>query len=492
MDTAFEKQSYMDHKLIWSGGIGGEENAECVVPDSMPDLGVIVDADAVVSLRSKELVNGRLNVQADIAVKILYQPEGENTLRSLSVGISSALTVPACGESECIARVLLRVRSVDGKVINSRKAAVRVELAGMGYCYQKQKMELISGITACDCSTETLSGHQTGYLISDVREKTFVMTDDLALPAGLSDVDAILTQRVTLQTDETDIAGDKLVFRGRACVFLLLQQGESVYPCNYETAFSQIMEVSGEAESSPEVSLMLTGAYFDLPDHSGGKVGMELHLLAQIVCRSRTEFSYLADAYSNQRQLSCEFSESSLCVSQRLFSLTHGSVCTAEIPHGTSDILYVKGNISSVSMAAEGVEISVNLRAVYRCGDGSYGSVSRRVQETIALEPGEGEIMQPLHASVSGTGSSLSAGSVELRAGLSIQMQAQRLSTLRHLSAISVAETPLPDAPSLTLLQCRGDDQLWQLAKTHRSTRAAILDANAGRTEGLLLIPKCR
>ena len=80
METAFEKQAYMDHRLIWSGSIGGEENAECVVPDSMPDLGAIVDTDATLSLRSKELSGGRLSVTADISAKILYQPEGENVL----------------------------------------------------------------------------------------------------------------------------------------------------------------------------------------------------------------------------------------------------------------------------------------------------------------------------------------------------------------------------------------------------------------------------
>lgn len=492
MDTAFEKQSYMDHALIWSGGIGGEENAECVVPDSMPDLGVIVDADAVVSLRSKELVNGRLNVQADIAVKILYQPEGESTLRNLSLSMSSALTAPATAEDDCVARVHLRVRSVEGKVVNSRKAAVRVELAGMGYCYRKQKLELICGISACDCAVETLQERQSGYRISDVREKTFVVTDDLALPAGISDVDSILTQRVALQLDETDIAGDKLVFRGRAIAFLLLRQEERVYPCSYETAFSQIMEISGENTPTPEVSLMLTGAYFDLPDHSGGKIGLELHLLAQVVCRSETEFVYLADAYSNQRRLDCDYSENALCASERLFSLSHSTGCTAELPHGVSEVLYVKGSVGSANIAGEGVEISIHLRAVYRCEDGSFAGVSRRVQETLPLDAEDGEVVQILSASITGTGSSLTAGGLELRAGVSIRLQAQKLFTLRHLSALSVAEEPLPDSPSLTLLHCGGENELWSLAKAHRSTRAAILDANGGRCDGLLLIPKCR
>ena len=151
MDTAFEKQSYMDHRLIWSGSIGGEENAECVVPDSMPDLGVIVDTDAILSLRSKDLSGGRLSVAADISVKILYQPEGQSVLRSLSVSMSSSLTAAVTAEDDCIPLVRLRVRTAEAKLLNSRKASVRIELAGMGYCYQKRKLELVSGVSACAC-----------------------------------------------------------------------------------------------------------------------------------------------------------------------------------------------------------------------------------------------------------------------------------------------------------------------------------------------------
>lgn len=492
MDTAFEKQSYMDHALIWSGSIGGEENAECVVPDSLPDLGSIVDADATVSLRSKELGGGRLNVQADIVVKLVYQPEGENTLRNLSVTIGSVLTAPATAEDDCIAHVLLRVRSVEGKVVNSRKAALRVELAGSACCYQKQRLEPAGGIAQCDCRVETLIAEQSACIVSDVREKTFVLTDDLALPTGLDEVECILTQRVAPEIEEVEFAGNKMIFRGRARTFLLLRGESGIYPCHYESAFSQIMELEADSEPSPEITLTLTGAYFDLPDHSGGKIALELHLLAQVVCRGRVEFSYLADAYSNQRALKTVFSDTPLCASQRLFSLRPELGCVAECPREAADIVYAKAVVSSANLTAEGAELSVNLRAVYRCSDGSYGFVSRRVQETVAVEAEEGEVLRIVRVAARSATASVASGGIELHASLELFLQAQRLSTLHHITDIAVEEQPLAEMPSLTLLYSDGEDELWRLAKTHRSTRAAILEANGGRAEGLLLIPKCR
>lgn len=492
MDTAFEKQSYMDHRLIWSGSIGGEENAECVVPDSMPDLGVIVDTDAILSLRSKDLSGGRLSVAADISVKILYQPEGQSVLRSLSVSMSSSLTAAVTAEDDCIPLVRLRVRTAEAKLLNSRKASVRIELAGMGYCYQKRKLELVSGVSACACAVETLAESSTACLISDVREKTFVLTDDFTLPAGLDDVEAILTQRVTLTTDDMEFADDKLVFRGRACSFLLLRQEENVYPCSYESSFSQIMEISGDVEPAPEITLALTGAYFDMPDHSGGKIGMELHLLAQVVCRKKAELCYVADAYSNQRVLKTEFSETALCCRQRDAVVRHSISCTAKAPREIGDILFARGSVSSAVMGEDGIDLSVNLRAVYRRSDGGYGCISRRVQETVAVESGEGESLCISGAAVTNVFSAVSAGGIDLRASVELHLQAQCLSTLRHLSGLEAEDDRLPDAPSVTLLRCAGEDELWQLAKTHRSTRAAILEANGGRSEGLLLIPKCR
>lgn len=492
MDTAFEKQSYMDHKLIWSGAIGGEENAECVVPDSMPDLGVILDAEAVLSLRSKELGGGRLTVQADIAVKLLYQPEGESVLRSLSVNMSSSLTAPATAEDDCMALVRLRVRSVEGKIVNSRKAAVRVELTGMGYCYRKERLELIGGVTASDTGVETLCARQMTSLVSDVREKTFVVTDDIPLPAALDEVDGILSQRVMLRTDETEFAGDKLVFRGRAFCFLLLQREDGVFPCSYEAAFSQIMEIEGETECAPEIILSLTGAYFDLPDHSGGKLGLELHLLAQVVCRRQAELAYVADAYSNRRRIEPVFGENVLCSEQRPLSLRHTVSCTADAPHDAGDILFAKGRVSSVSVCDEGVEVSVNFRAVYRRADGGYGCVSRRVQEVVPALPEEGEMLLACGAFIENVFSTVGANGIELRASVELDLRAQRMTTLSHLTGLAIGEEPLPDVPSLTLLRCGGEEELWPLAKAHRSTCAAIREANDGRCEGLLLIPKCR
>lgn len=492
MDTAFEKQSYMDHRLIWSGAIGGEENAECVVPDSLPDLGVIVDVEAILSLRSKELGGGRLTVQADIAVKLLYQPEGGTTLRSLSVSMNSSLTAPVTAEDDCMALVRLRVRSVEGKIVNSRKAAVRVELSGMGYCYCKQRLELIGGVTARDGSVETLCAKHTACLVSDVREKTFVLTDDFPLPAALDEVDGILSQWVTLRTDETEFAGDKLVFRGRAFCFLLLQREERMYPCSFETAFSQIMEIDGDAECAPEIYLALTGAYFDLPDHSGGKLGLELHLLAQVISRRQVELCYIADAYSNRQRIEPVFGQCDLCSDHRQQLLRHTMSCTVEAPREVGEILFAKGRVSSAAVCEEGIELSMNFRAVYRRSDGGYGCVNRRVQEIVPVQKKADETILPSGAFVENVFSTAGANGIELRAAIEVVLRMQRSTALSHLTGLTVEDEALPDTPSLTLLRCGGAEELWSLAKAHRSTCAAIREANDGRCEGLLLIPKCR
>ena len=77
MEAKLKKNSISCYKSVYSASFSREETAESVVPDVFPDICQILDTDAVVMLRSKEVEQGRLCLTGIIEIAVLYLPDGE-------------------------------------------------------------------------------------------------------------------------------------------------------------------------------------------------------------------------------------------------------------------------------------------------------------------------------------------------------------------------------------------------------------------------------
>lgn len=493
MDKALKKDTYMNYQMLWSGSIGGETSAECIVPDSMPDVGTLVDAEATLSIRSKETESGRIRATTELNIKILYQPEEGGMLQSLPLSLSCdvSASVPEA-DTNCHSIVKLRVRNLDAKALNSRKISLHAELSGSAMCLCRQELSIVREIDCPGLSLETLEQSIENCVIADAKEKTFVLTEDYSLPAGCEAVDRILMQRVQLSVDGSDFISGKLVFRGRARVFLLLACGEELYPCSYESEFSQVMEAGGSGSPAPEISLMLTGAYFDLPEHSSGKITAELHILAQVVCSNVEEVNYIADLYSNQKALEPVMQESRFCTQARDITLVKSLSSSAELPPDAVSVLYAKAIPGSISAEETGIQISVSVKAIYKRSDGSSGSCSLRLKDVLQWDAQDGERLNILSVNTGDCYASVVGGRLEARVSVEVFARACSEISVSCVSDVQELESSLPEMPSVTLRRVDKSNDLWTLAKTYRSSRSAILAANGGREEGLLLIPKAR
>ncbi len=493
MDIAYQKQTYLNYALCWSGGIGGESIAECVVPDSMPDVGAIVDCDAILSIRSKETESGRIRAATELSAHILYQPEDGGALRSLPLTMSCELSASAAElDTNCYCQLRLRLRSLDARVINSRKLSLHAEISGQAACYRRQELTLVHSVSSALLSLQTQTKSADICMLSDLREKTFVITAEQALPIGCEASESILLQRVRLLHDSSEFVGEKLVFRGRAQVFLLLSAENEPQICSFECEFSQVMELEGDNEPSPSLSLLLTGAYFDLPEHGSGKISCELHILAQAAARKEVELNYIADIYSNQIQLEPIRNTERFIACVREYESEHTLCQRCEWPTDAKKLLYLHPLISSISAEGESFAVSLSVKAVYLRNDGTFGCTNLRLKEKLALNTEEGENAIQFSAMPGEAILSIGGDGAELRMPLQLQLTLSKTLELSHVAAVSDSAEPWPPMASLTLLRATGSDELWSLAKEHRSTCEAIRAANKGRGEAFLLVPRER
>ena len=129
MELMFESKSADFLREVIFDTISQEETAETIVPDSYPDVEQVLDTFASTVLRGKDYRNGSVSISGGIHAGVIYNPEDQSAPRALHfyIPFTVKLEHEAITEATRIC-VDCRVRSVDARIMNSRKVMIRVNL----------------------------------------------------------------------------------------------------------------------------------------------------------------------------------------------------------------------------------------------------------------------------------------------------------------------------------------------------------------------------
>ena len=107
-----------------------EETAELIVPDIYPDVRAVVDASAICCLRDQEVTNGSFSAAGAFQTTVLFTAEetGEVCVQDAWLPFSVRMNRDEI-VSGSFGMADLRIRSVDARILNSRKLLVRVSYA---------------------------------------------------------------------------------------------------------------------------------------------------------------------------------------------------------------------------------------------------------------------------------------------------------------------------------------------------------------------------
>lgn len=502
MEMTLKKENYSGYTSIWTGVTGKEFGIDCVIPDTMPDVGTVIDAEGTVLLRSRNTEDGRVTLEASVSAVVLYMPEGEGAVRSLPVTMPIEIEMDAPGVSALDENIRtmfrIRLRALDARMVNSRKIALRADLEAEAVCYAKIETGFACDLAEGQTPAHLLFGTSPMVTVCDIREKIFVITDSYSLPAGRAP-ERILSQRVEVFPEEAKFVSGKVVFRGRVKAHVMFgdSRGEPVCCEQYETEFSQIMESDGEGDVLPEVQIALTGVYLDMPDaaDSQGRIAAEIHMAAQCICRQSGEMRYISDVYSNCVHILPEMEDMEICTQARQITMRQTVAGKAEPSVGEGEVLSLSAMTGAVSRMDSGIKTSVNVRVLVRGANGEYAVSRCRLGAEFTLDiPADSELTG-VTVKVSDVYCSTGGGGVDVRAVLQLDGYLVSRCTIECVGQIVADEEDVRDYdsyPSVTLVRAAIEDDLWAMAKKHHSTVESIRMANEGKSSGLLLIPKTR
>ena len=496
-ETAFRREAFESMAPVFDGAASRELTEDCVVPDTMPDVDAVTDAEGVLTVGGKETETDAVRITASLAVTVLYAPEGGEGLRSIELTLPAELRLDAPGaDTDCVTVASLRVRSVEARAVNSRKISVRAEVEAAARCYRRVTTELAAGLADDGDGAHILCETAETLPVADVREKTFALTDEYQLPAGADG--GILSRRVEAVVDDVSQAGGKAVFHGRVRSELLLSGEDGVVrPARYETEFSQIMETGvTDGEARPGVTLLMTGAYFDPPEFGGrGKLQAEFHLAAQCVCRVPRTVTYVADVYSNRTELVAETCSLSAVTDVRPVSMRQ-TVAGQASPAADGEIVRAAASVGGVTVEDGAVKTNVSVRLLTRRGDGTYAAARCRLPAEFTLSGADaGAALTDVSVTAADVFASPAGGGADVRVTLTMTALAvteRTITAVRAAVGDDAAFAARERSPSFTLTRVPAGTPLWPVARRCRSSVEAIAAANDGRRDGLLLIPKCR
>lgn len=477
-----------------------EETAETIVPDSYPDIASIADCYAGMVLRGKDCRDGSVLISGGIKAVILYNPEDNSYPRHLELYIPFTVKFEHPSLTER-AQVLCttRIRSVDARMINSRKAMLRTNFGCEIFAYQEAEEPLYTLQTECGALQTKVNSYPI-TLPLEAAEKSFVISDTLELPAGRPPIAQIYKAHCQIELTDQKLVGNKGVFKGALnCKILYLSDNQSLYLWQQQLPFSQYCEMQRDYdEESISVTPVLTGCDLELEGVEDARhVLLTVNVLAQCLITGIRPLQLLEDAYCTQGSLQPVWKEYQMdsCLDRQISMQTVRQPLSGSIQEILDTDVYADYPTQEKEGEQTRILVPVSLHVLGFDENGSLCVCSGKAKAVQEFALSDQAVCRSIAVPAGEAFSSVVAGGAEVRCSISLETTCFAKQQLRTLCGGSVEEAASTELrPSVILRAAQKNEELWNIAKACSATTNAIRAANHLESDKLpdgimLLIP---
>ncbi len=506
MELLIREDSFKFMNTVYSATLTAEAEAEKIVPDAMADVAEIVCADAVILLRSKEALSGRVTVTGTAEICVICRTEkGSTGCMRFDVPVSASgegqdITTDAAIVAE------MSLLSCEAQLLNPRKLQLKVTVAASVTCYEHDELAIPSEIEDAE-QAEILTRTKEITAAQSAFEKTFVVGDEFTLPGIKPDIGEVLSTSVQIYTDETKAVGTKLIVRGTIMSSVVYKPADGGETDNAEFTipFSQIIDTELQTEDLTFlVKTVLTGAFLT----EGGtnrSITVEVHAVAQCVAYSTRQVTYISDIYSTRYELRPDIETANINGVSGLEESIGSLRGTIEMPGQIKNVItaWARCLRSSIEINEDDdatVSTTLAVTVLYLDNDGNLRSVAGKFEVAADIPEGRGavavSVTDPRDVYASAT-----AQGLEVRAQVYFAVSRKVSTQLRIVNSASYDdEKPIDMSgmPSLIMHRTVKGETLWELSKRCHSSIKLIIAANdleeaEEAEEGtMLIIPKKR
>ena len=485
MELVFQKTGLPYLKYVLQDIRNQEETGEMIVPDSEPDMESIIFSYADAVIRGKDCKNGCVVISGGIHGGIIYAAEDNIGPKNLRFYLPYTMKFehPAITEQ---AKVIckMHVRSADGRMLNSRKAMLRVNLC-CSVTVMEEREELLFEPSSLPETIQTLDNIYTVSQPIEMSEKAFTISETLEFQENRPPVVQIVKENCRLELHESKLVGNKGVFKGLAYFKCLYRSEDAeLYTYEQQIPFSQYCEFGSDYEDERlEVIPVLTG--YDL--QTDGVMPLHLaqlsiHILVQCVVHGNKSIHVIEDAFCIGEELLPKWQQYHL--NCRLDDQLERVRMRCQFHEGISRVLDSDVYVDAPSTVHNGEDISVTVPILVQIlavnESGALVCMQERmqdIQKTALSEHGNCVSW----ADVCGTVShSVFSGGAEVHYELLKTNCFTTTQDIRSLCGgeVRASETGSVRRPSVIIKRTAEGTELWTIAKENQSRIKDICEAN--------------
>ena len=474
-----------------------ELTQEVRLTDGMPDIGRVLASWGQPILRTKEWQSDQMSVTGGIMVWILYAPEDSTQPRCVDAWIPFHLKWDLNEtKREGPIRVSPLLRFVDSRGISARKMMVRAGIAAMG----EALIPMDAAIYAPDEVPDDIQILRNTYPIRlprEAGEKTFLLDEDLTMPAGSAPVERLLSYTISPQLQEKRVAGDKVIMRGIGNLHVVYRcPEERLHTADFEVPISQYAQLEDTYGTDAQADVQMGVTSLELDQNDASNLRLKCGLVAQYLISDRLLAELTEDAYSPYREVQLKTEELRLpaMLEQRIESVP----VQQQLPGVLGEVVDATFLPDFPRQTRAGdhlmLDIPGQFQILYYGEDDSIQGASGRWEGNLQISADEDSRMDILVQSPCKVQSVPGAAELNLSTQYRMQMNTTANRGLRMVTGLELGQVQEADSarPSLILCRVQGES-LWKIAKRCGSTVADIQKAN--RLDGepeenrMLLIP---
>ena len=459
-----------------------EEVSDMIVPDSYPDIDHIADCFADVILRSKECRTGSAIISGGIKAGILYVPEGAAEIHNMDAYVPFTMRFdnPEITDKTSILCSIC-VRSVDARVINSRKISLRIGI-GCELSAFERTIEEIYEIAEKPQSLQIKKEQYHMILPLELNEKSFLIHDAIEFSGHPSAV-SIYKFHCELLPSEHRIVGDKAIFKGTLlCKLVYFTNDHNLHCIQHIFPYSQFCELSNEYDEEILTILPVITGYDISPIYEGtpDRLDFDVHVLTQCMVRGNKEITLLKDAYATHGVFSAKWKD--LRFDSFLDQREDVHTAKAHVSGDGLDILDLDVYCDYPIETRNEDMVQIAVPVTFRMLTNINGSLQQKTERTeirtefplsehaychITTVP-SGE----LHFAMTGDGA-------DLRYGIGVCTDCYIQNSMKAICGGTVDDTEQTARKSEIIVRnVPADTPLWDLAKEYKTTEDEIMVAN--------------
>ena len=479
-------------------------DTELSLPDYCKDIKRILRCTLTPQIQSVSTSGEKISIRGTALIRVIYADEKEN-MDCCEKPVDFSLSLQS-SQADGRATVLAEAHTdyVNCRAVSRRKVSISGSIGVLCKVLSKSLTEIP---TCAPEGVEVCKNKRTQLLAVCMGEKSFEMSETVALSKDTPSVGKIIFTDAWVETESLKAVQDKLLIKGELCVktVYLTEDGTNKVEAHmHRMPLSQITDIEGIDESC-EISVRCRIGQLNVTAKSdSSESGRLIDISARINCfvtgEKATEYEYISDCYCTRGRYMPEyavretlvpvFSQSrSLKLKKSIQLPSSGEICHVWISDYSTDARVKEGTVHG--------RISLTACILYLDEKGIPAFCERELELDADTESGT-ECASPVCSFDIQIrdikASSDKEGSAELTAEVMSEMRLCELYKDRYVCDVKETAAEKKKCPALTVYYCDGGEKIWDIAKKYSTTAALIksengIDGDIVSKKRMLLIP---